>query len=148
MPEQRAELPFQMQFTADEFALVTQGLIPVEMEDKWFIFFEADWLFLHRSWTGYCTYQTRIVQQGPTYVTVETWINQNPQQYKAASADFGYESALLSWLIRALLLGQQVSFPVPSSVPQDAPAGVFQHHIAGSGYPEETVSSEDTKVQP
>lgn len=29
-----------------------RGFVPVQMEHKWFIYFEGDWLRFHRSWTG------------------------------------------------------------------------------------------------
>ena len=39
-------------FTPSEVAALSQGFLPREMEDRWFIFREGDSLFFHRSWTG------------------------------------------------------------------------------------------------
>jgi len=36
------------------------GLVPEEIEDKWFIYWEDDTLFFHRSWTGNCIYVSPI----------------------------------------------------------------------------------------
>ena len=33
---------------------IRAGHIPEMMEDKWFIYWQDDRLFFHRSWTGYC----------------------------------------------------------------------------------------------
>ena len=42
--------------TAKEYRRLSLGLIPVEMEDKWFLYHQDDQLFCHRSWTGQCDY--------------------------------------------------------------------------------------------
>jgi hypothetical protein len=34
------------------FLHTAKGLIPRAMEDKWYIYFENDCLYFHRSWTG------------------------------------------------------------------------------------------------
>ncbi len=46
-------IDIELQFTAEQFSKLTYGLIPEEMEDKWFIFLQNDWLYFHRSWTGF-----------------------------------------------------------------------------------------------
>ena len=50
-------LEYTAAFAADEFACLTLGLIPRAMEDKWFIYYEDPYLFLHRSWTGQPVYR-------------------------------------------------------------------------------------------
>jgi hypothetical protein len=37
-----------------------EGLVPVEMEDKWFVYFEDGWLYFHRSWTGALIYWIKL----------------------------------------------------------------------------------------
>lgn len=40
-------------FTEEEYSIVSFGLIPQVMEDKWFIYLDENMvLHLHRSWTG------------------------------------------------------------------------------------------------
>jgi len=41
------------------------------MEDKWFIFLEDDWLYLHRSWTGTCVYKVQHHISGSGYPEIE-----------------------------------------------------------------------------
>ena len=43
-------------FTREEFEKIQLGHFPKDMDDKWFLFFEDDWLFFHRSWSGVCVY--------------------------------------------------------------------------------------------
>ena len=64
LPEKRVEIPFERTFTADEYQELARGVIPQEMEDKWFIFCENDVLYFHRSWTGYCILQVPLVFTG------------------------------------------------------------------------------------
>ncbi|WP_223257705.1 hypothetical protein [Pectobacterium peruviense] len=52
-PQQTAPLNFQALFTDAEAEQMRQGIIPKQMEDKWFIYFEDGWLRFHRSWTGF-----------------------------------------------------------------------------------------------
>jgi hypothetical protein len=59
-PEATVNLALERIYSTAEFAQIAQGCVPQQMEDKWFIFYEAPWLFLHRSWTGYCIYQVRF----------------------------------------------------------------------------------------
>jgi hypothetical protein len=61
--------------TLDEFQRLKRGSIPKSMDDKWFVFHEDDWVYCHRSWTGYCIYQLRFEQQGREMVVAEAWVN-------------------------------------------------------------------------
>lgn len=60
MGEARTAIAFEDTFSFDGFARLREGVIPREMEDKWFVFYEEPWLYLHRSWTGICVYQIRF----------------------------------------------------------------------------------------
>lgn len=44
MPGQKSRLELQRIFTDQEYQRFCLGLIPEEMEDKWFIFEEGGWL--------------------------------------------------------------------------------------------------------
>lgn len=109
------------------------GLIPQQMEDKWFIYFESGWLSFHRSWSGVCIYALRLDGSPAGVRVVESLVNRNLEQYQATDTD--YDRKLVQFLIDALLLGKAVSFPMPKAT-GDAPAGVVQHHLVGKAYPE------------
>ena len=131
LPEQHACLPFQREFTPEEYELIRYGLIPEAMEDKWFIFLEGDVLYFHRSWTGYCIYQLRLRKDGPNYTVAEALANRDARQY--SGADDGYDEKLLTFLIDNLLLGNRSMFPVPAGVPSGIATGLYHHHVAGVG---------------
>jgi hypothetical protein len=108
-PERRARLVLERTFDAAEWSAIEQGVVPEEMEDKWFVFEKEGWLFFHRSWTGYCVYQVRVEGTPLGRKIAEAWANRDPEQYK--ETDDAYDARLLSWLIDVLLLKRPALWP-------------------------------------
>jgi hypothetical protein len=133
-----APLVYQARFTQDEYAIIRRGLVPEEMEDKWFVFWEASSLFFHRSWTGHCVYQVELRPSEDGCEVAQAAVSTDPEHYRRSSDQ--YEAALLDFLIRGLLLHQSVEFPMPPDISVSAPRGLYQHHIAGTGFPERTLN--------
>lgn len=134
MPDAIADLDYSAEFSPQEFERISHGLIPKEMEDKWFIVLDGHTLNLHRSWTGHCIYQVEFGRDGEKYSVRRTTANRVPDQYRQTDDD--YDVRMLNFLIRNLLLGDNGAFPMPSDLPRNTPKGVFQHHIAGTAYRE------------
>ena len=105
---------------------MTMALLPQQMEDKWFIYFEDDWLYFHRSWTGTCIYAVRLSAAGAGKKVVEAWVNRDPGQYK--KADDRYDTEILGYLVERLLLGRRVSF---LGEPLDRSDSVLRHNVVG-----------------
>lgn len=141
MPDKKSRLTFERSFTQDEFQQLAKGLIPLAMEDKWFIFLEDDWLYFHRSWTGVCVYQVKLMANEEKYDVAEAWVNRSFKQYKGVSNN--YDRLLLGFLINNHLLGKAMPFPLPEDLPKDLPKGAYQHNISGSAYPEVQVDEEN-----
>jgi hypothetical protein len=133
-PEMRVALEFSESYTHSDFGQIKRGVIPEEMEDKWFIFFEEPWLYFHRSWTGEGIYGVKFQRSNDGASVVASWVGQSDGQYMKSRRD--YHRAMLKFLIDALLLGKAASFPIPNDLPQKVPKGLYQHHVAGRGYPE------------
>jgi hypothetical protein len=119
-------------FTVGEVQKLERGLIPGAMEDKWFVFFEAPYLFLHRSWTGEPVYRVELVRTASGARVKEALVSTGNV---ADAAERAYQALLLDFIVSNLLLGKDKPFPRPPGLKEPAP-GVFQHHIAGTGYPE------------
>ena len=85
MPAQRASLLLELTFDNVEFEKLAAGSVPKEMEDKWFSYFERPWLYLHRSWTGFCVYQVRFDADGGSNRVAEVAVNRNRDQYRGLS---------------------------------------------------------------
>ncbi|MGB6299866.1 MAG: hypothetical protein WBF90_27350 [Rivularia sp. (in: cyanobacteria)] len=60
MPELKTQLQVEEVFTKEEYEYLSWGLIPKRMEDKWFIYLEDNWLYFHRSWSGFCIFKVRL----------------------------------------------------------------------------------------
>jgi hypothetical protein len=148
-PQQREALGFAASFTDAETEMLVLGLVPKEMEEKWFIYFERPahrgptvsqesasphgWLLFHRSWTGACIYGVHLERSPGGARVVDSWVSRDPAQYKGT--DVEYDRKLLRFLIDALLLRQPAVFPMPAGV-EEGPAGVYQHAVVGRAYPE------------
>lgn len=80
MPELKTQLQVEEIFTKEEYKYLTWGFIPVSMDDKWFFFLENDWLYIHRSWTGFCIFEVRLEKVCNDYKVAEAWVNDDPKQ--------------------------------------------------------------------
>jgi hypothetical protein len=121
-----------LSFSDDEFQRLQSGLIPAAMEDKWFIYYDEPFLFFHRSWTGEPVYRVRFAVRGERACVDEALLSANLR-----AEDGHHDTLLLDFLISNLLLGKDKPFPVPAGAADVA--GVYQHHVAGTAYPEENV---------
>jgi hypothetical protein len=52
MPKESILTKCSVKYSKEEFEHIKRGIVPEEMEEKWFIYFEGDKLYFHRSWTG------------------------------------------------------------------------------------------------
>lgn len=127
-------IPYETTFDAGEFALLAAGFVPQEMEDKWFVYYEEPYLFFHRSWTGKAVYRLRLsrTDDGDVEVKEALWAKELAAG-KETEAD--HQGRLLDFLVSNLLLGQARPFPRPPGL-KESPPGIYQHHVAGTGYPE------------
>ncbi len=131
-------LDFQAAYDPEELERLKDGLIPEAMEDKWFVFYESPFLYFHRSWTGDPAYRLKL-EETPDGAKVAEALMATPPRLKAAEEepedDLVYEAKLLDFLIGNLLLDQDKPFPLPADF--EDPEGIFQHVMAGTGYPTE-----------
>lgn len=140
-PSSSEKLNFEAIFTDEEAELLTLGLIPQQMEDKWFIYFDEGWLRFHRSWTGTYVYGLRLDRSPAGVCVIDSWANRDPSEHRGSDAE--YDRLLLRFLIDAFLLKKtNVTFPMPKG-PVPGPPGVLQHSYVGRAYPENNASIVD-----
>jgi hypothetical protein len=125
-------IPCSLSFSLEEFERIQSGLVPREMEDKWFIYYDAPFLFFHRSWTGKPVYRLKFLIRDHRAV-----VDEMLRSHDIAESDEGYDARLLDFLIGNLLLGKCKPFPVPADMLGGAE--VYQHHVSGTGFPEQVV---------
>ncbi|MER0239582.1 hypothetical protein [Fulvimarina sp. MAC8] len=134
--EPEEKLDYSRRFSASEYERLQQGLIPAAMEDKWFVYFADGSLFLHRSWTGQGVYRVDLAEKDDGAIVEDAYRSDAETGSPAYSAD------LLDFLIGNLLLGESKPFPLPPNTHESA-AGVYQHGMTGTGYPERTFNGDD-----
>ncbi|MEM9276692.1 MAG: hypothetical protein AAGA80_27695 [Cyanobacteria bacterium P01_F01_bin.143] len=77
----KTQLKVDKNLTLEEYNYLSWGIVPQEMEDKWFIYLEDNWLYYHRSWTGYCIFEVRLEKVDNGYKIAEAWVNDDPSQH-------------------------------------------------------------------
>jgi len=116
LPSKRVTISLDRSFSPSQIQRMRLGLVPEQMEDKWFIYWEKDTLFFHRSWTGVCVYIVRFTSQGDCYHMVAADVNRDPEQYREESDE--RDAKMISYLIDVLLLQQEAAFPTGESSPE------------------------------
>jgi hypothetical protein len=145
MPNELAILDFQRIFSPQEFERIRLGLIPREMEDKWFIYCDHVILNIHRSWTGYHIFKIFIkLQEDDTYTITQAIVNRNKEQYNQQNNE--YDILLLNYLVDRLLLGKNVSFPTPAELTGEDRA-IYKHSMVGYATPNTIDLIPDTNMQ-
>lgn len=96
MPAARAPLSLDCIYTDAEFATLRAGRIPREMEDRWFVVYNAPWFYVHRCGSGVCVYQVRFEPVSGGQQVAEALVNRDPSQYNSTAE---FPDALLATCI-------------------------------------------------
>ena len=59
------------------------GVVPSEMEDKWFIYCEDEWLNFHRSWTGAHIFALRLEGSTGGVRVIDGWVSRDATHYRS-----------------------------------------------------------------
>ncbi len=127
MPKRRAVLPLEEHFEPAEVEAMRRGVIPDEMEDKWFIYWCRNRLYFHRSWTGICVYVVQFKCDEAGGTAVGALANRDPEQY--LETDDERDRAMVLFLIDVLLLHRPGEFP--SAEPSDTKRALMQWSQVG-----------------
>jgi hypothetical protein len=120
MPKEHVVLSFQHEFSLKDYEKLQQGVIPEQMEDKWFIYFEDNKLHCHRSWTGNCLYVVEFESNGKSGNIVNLTVNRDKKQY--TEVDNNWDCQFVVYLINLMLLGKHTPYPEKSGVNPDISA--------------------------
>ena len=82
-PSDRQYFEFPMEFSKADGERLKLGYIPKGGDDKWFIFFEDDWLYFHRSWTGICIYGVQLCSLSNGVRITSAWANRDRGVYNS-----------------------------------------------------------------
>jgi hypothetical protein len=95
--------------SAEEMERMRWGVVPQQMEDRWFIYAEGNRFHFHRSWTGFCIYIADFQPVAGGHQLASLTINRDPGQY--GEQDDRYEALLFRYLVDLLLLDRESEFP-------------------------------------
>ena len=102
------------EFTADEYEVLVAGVIPCEMEDRWFVFFEQPYLYVHHSWNGELFFRVELAE-----ATEGAVVRSAVAHHKAGSPSSQAtmeEALLLGLILRRFVLQQDL--PIPDALRQ------------------------------
>ena len=96
--------------TESQYAKIRFGLRPLQMEDKWFAYFDDGRIHLHRSWTHAKIYEAAI-QKGENCYTISELIVERDAEIYSNTDDNG-DVRSFHFLIGRGILGLQVDAPI------------------------------------
>lgn len=70
-----------LKLTQEHFEKLQVGFMPRNMDDRWFVYFENDWIYFHRSWTGYEIFKAQIYQDNNGYFVKDFWVESNTEKF-------------------------------------------------------------------
>eukprot|EP00123_Amoebidium_parasiticum_P021604 comp7036_c0_seq1/m.2776 comp7036_c0_seq1/g.2776 ORF comp7036_c0_seq1/g.2776 comp7036_c0_seq1/m.2776 type:complete len:190 (-) comp7036_c0_seq1:272-841(-) len=76
-----------LSFSSNEWEMVQKGLVPQDMDERWFIYCEGRTVYFHRSWSGFCVYELDVREQGGRWVAVQAMANRDKGQYTGTDED-------------------------------------------------------------
>ena len=85
MPESYKSIDVNLELACDEYSKIQSGLIPHQMEDRWFIYFDKGKLYCHRSWTGCCIYVAHFHSKDEKHILTRIDVNNNKDEYEPKS---------------------------------------------------------------
>jgi len=104
LPLQHSEIKITRKFNQNRMSGIKKGFKPQSMDDRWFIYYENDILYIHRSWSGYCIYEIHFIKKGNSYETVKFLVNRDIEQYKYI--DDEYDIKQINQFLEMLILNK------------------------------------------
>ena len=107
--------------TESQYAKIRFGLLPMQMEDKWFIYFDDGRIHLHRSWTGAKIYEAEIYKAEGCYTISEIVVERDTELN--SNTDDNEDIRSFHFLLGRGILGLNVDAPVDSDKTDDVLRG-------------------------
>ena len=92
-PEEYTELNIDRVYSENEFQKISKGTQPNSMDDKWHIEYIEPFLYIRRSWTGFCLYKIEFKKIDSLYKVEKLYSNRNTDEYKETNT---YRDSLLA----------------------------------------------------
>ena len=93
MPETFEAAIIDRALTEEEYKALVFGFIPRDMDDRWFLYVQDDWVYLHRSWTGHLIFKLKLEIPSGNVVLTDIHINRDPDQYRSVNSEADKDEA-------------------------------------------------------
>jgi len=97
MPAESVLIPMNVKIPRAAMQIVKCGHIPDAMEDHWFMYCDGSTIRYYRSWTGFCIFIAKFVEEGDMCAITELQVNRDSEQY--GSKDNDHDVALFMALL-------------------------------------------------
>lgn len=97
MPEKNVLIPMNVTIPREAMQVVKMGHIPDAMEDHWFMYCDESTIRYYRSWTGFCIYIAKYVEDSDKCTITELQVNRDPEQY--GNTDISHDRSLFMALL-------------------------------------------------
>ena len=94
LPEKRTIIHLDRAYSSEEMEIIRKGVLPEEMEDRWFVYWQNDRLYFHRSWTGFCIFVVHFKPENDCYRIADVDVNRDEEQYNSLGDEEDKESIL------------------------------------------------------
>ena len=101
LSEQNSTFESNISYTTEQMKHLRKGLIPEQMEDKWFFYWSHNRLYAHRSWTGYCIFVAHFQPQSNGSVLNKIQVCRDENQYTGSNDKS--DQRLLQHLIHSII---------------------------------------------
>jgi ADP-ribose pyrophosphatase YjhB (NUDIX family) len=105
MPARHVVLDLKLIYDDAQMAAIRQGFRPNNMDQKWFIYFTDNCLYLHRSWTGNLIFQIQFAQKDTSWQAEQAIANRDHEEW--GNADDDQDRHLIADIIDTNLLTQE-----------------------------------------
>jgi len=83
-PEKTVKIQLNQKINKKKTLELKKGIIPQQMEDKWFVYYEDSYLYCHRSWTGILIYKMKLEPDSDESIIItEVEINADNEDFSA-----------------------------------------------------------------
>jgi len=91
-----------LKFNEEEYEKIKKGFIPSVMEEKWFVFFEENWIHWVRSWTGTEWVKAEIKKENDYYIMNEFYLEEGVSKENDEKRDAEIFESFMKVLISGL----------------------------------------------
>ena len=117
LPDNHITIGLNLTYSKYDQQKIIAGIIPKQIDDKWFVYFDKEILSFHRSSTGFCIFRVHTRDDSDLFILTHAEVNRDQEQYEVLNEEL--DRQMISNLIDILLLQKEACFPLNNSDEDD-----------------------------